>query len=132
SPRQSPRARERSRPRSCCGSRRGRAVDEIGRTVAAVHSRRFAWPLWAVGLAGVRSPDWPMLIGPSRLDQRATRRAIARLGDRTLAATLAGGILARNQSQVGHELARMAKAGEIAQFGNDTHRVNELDSAAGL
>src|SRR2546422_7693300 len=49
-------------------------------------------------------------IGPGRLDQRAPRVAVARLGDRALVPVLPGGVLARHQAQVTHELARRGKA----------------------
>jgi hypothetical protein len=41
---------------------------------------------------------------------------------------IAGRILARNQPQVGHELARMAEARQIPQFGNDARGMDELMS----
>src|SRR5882672_3416447 len=68
-------------------------------------------------------------IGPGRLDQRAPRVAVARLGDRALVPVLPGGVLARHQAQVTHELARRGKAGEIAQFRDERHRMHELDTA---
>src|SRR3990170_2564059 len=70
-----------------------------------------------------------MPIGPGRLDQRTPRVAVARLGDRTLAPVLTGGVLPRDQTQVPHELSGRAEAGEITQFRNERHGMHKLDPA---
>ena len=44
----------------------------------------------------------------------------------------AGGVLGWDQAEVAHELARGGEAREIAQFGDDSHRVNRRDPAQRL
>lgn len=63
-------------------------------------------------------PRW-MNVGASRLDQSAACRAVARLGDRALAAPRAGGILARDEPEVAHELPGRFKACEITELRRD-------------
>ena len=73
-----------------------------------------------------------VLIGPRRLDQCAPGRAIAGFGDGALMAMLTGGIFTGDQAEIAHQLARMAKARQIAQLGHDAHGMNELNAAASL
>ena len=45
-------------------------------------------------------------IGPGGLDEGAPGIGVAGAGDGTLVAVLAGGVFARDEPQVGHQLAR--------------------------
>ena len=70
-----------------------------------------------------------MAIRPRGLDQRAPRAAIARFGDPTLAARAPTGIFRRNEADERRQLPRLVKAREIAEFGDDGDRDEELDAA---
>src|SRR5207247_1561818 len=59
---------------------------------------------------------------PSRLDQDPPRVTVARLGQRAAALGLARGILARDEPEVGHELARPAEALEVHDLGDEDDR----------
>ena len=73
-----------------------------------------------------------MLVVPGDLDEHAARRAVAGPGDAALAALGAGGVFARDEADVGHELARRGKAQEVLKLGHECDGRDELDAAHGL
>jgi hypothetical protein len=54
---------------------------------------------------------------PGCLDEQAAGVFGAGLGDRSLAALLAGGVLAGNDAEVAGKQARVLEAGEVADLG---------------
>ena len=68
-------------------------------------------------------------ITPGSLDQHSPRRAIPGFRDAALAARGAAGVLARNQAELRHELARIGEAGDVAKFGNQCRRRDQSHSA---
>ena len=66
---------------------------------------------------------------PSRLNEQATHVAVADLGDRTLLAVLAGGMLRGDEPDEGHELLRGAEAAEIADLGREGECARGVDAA---
>ena len=65
------------------------------------------------------------------LDQKPARVLIAALGNRSLVPGIAGALFAADQAKVSHELARMSKAAQVAQFGQKHGRGDDLDAAQG-
>ena len=56
-------------------------------------------------------------VAPCRLDQHAPRRAICPPpGDPALASRTSAGMFGRNETQIGHELARIGETGDVAEF----------------
>ena len=70
-----------------------------------------------------------MHISVRRFDECSACRAVAGLGDRALATPRAGGVLARDETEVTHQFARRFEALEVTELGNDAHRVNRLHAA---
>ena len=57
--------------------------------------------------------------------------AVATAGDGTEALALAAGIFRGHQAQVGHELARVLEAMDVAQFADGDHRGDQLKATEG-
>src|SRR5215472_14801748 len=57
-------------------------------------------------------------VAPGRLDQQPAGRAVAGLGEAATSDAGAARMLAGHQSEIGHQLPRIGKAREVAQFGN--------------
>src|SRR6202011_4902925 len=55
-------------------------------------------------------------VGAGRLDQQPTGGTIAGLGEAAASDAGTAGMLARHQPEIGHQLARIAKSREVAQF----------------
>ena len=68
-------------------------------------------------------------ITPGSLDQHSARRAIPSFRDAALAARGAAGVLGRNQAKLGHELAGIVEAGDVAKFCNQCRRRDQSHSA---
>src|SRR5206468_5206951 len=71
-------------------------------------------------------------VGPGSLDKYAPGVGVPRLSDAPLTAALPGGVFTRDEAQVAHELAGVLKARQVAQFGNERDRSDELHAAQGL
>ena len=69
-------------------------------------------------------------ITPGSLDQHAPRDAIPGLRNAALATCGPAGVLGRNQAEIRHELARIAKAGDIAKFGDQCRRRDAIPRSA--
>src|SRR5262252_10156157 len=70
-----------------------------------------------------------MAIVPGGLDEDPARVRIAGFRQRTPPVGLAGGVLARHQPQVGHELPGPAEALEVHDLGHEHHRRERADAA---
>src|SRR5277367_5519533 len=68
-------------------------------------------------------------ITPGSLDQHSARRAVSSFRDATLAARGSAGVLGRNQAKIGHELAGIVEAGDVAKFCNQCRRRDQSHSA---
>src|SRR6516162_9090498 len=81
-------------------------------------------------LADVHEPAQTRLeaIVPRGLDQDATCVAIASLGDITLSLPLARRVLRRYQAEESHQFSWMGEASEVADFGDQRYRGDEVDS----
>ena len=53
---------------------------------------------------------------PGRFDEQPARMSAAGLGDRALAAGLAGAVLARHEPEVAHQQFGVLEAGEVADL----------------
>jgi|SRR5580704_3151 hypothetical protein len=71
-------------------------------------------------------------VSPSRLDDQFARDDAAGFGDARRPSCFAAGALSGDQAEVGHELARIIKALEVADFGDHAGRHGERDAAEGL
>src|SRR5436309_2329010 len=65
------------------------------------------------------------------LDQEPPLVAVAATGDAAEALARAAGVLHADQAEVGHELAGMSEAVDIAQFADGDHCGDELEAAEG-
>jgi len=63
--------------------------------------------------------------------QQPPLMGIAATGDAAQALVRAAGGLCGNQAKIGHELARMSKAVDVAQFANGDHGGDQLEAAEG-
>ena len=73
-------------------------------------------------------PGWEA-VAPCRLDQQPAGSSVAGLGDAAASDTGAARIFGRDQSEIGHKLARIGKAREIAQFGDQRRRIDQRHAA---
>jgi len=71
-------------------------------------------------------------VAPRRLNQHAPCRAIARLGDPALTSCASTGMLGRNETQIGHELAGTGETGDVAEFRKDFAIAGGLFALAAL
>ena len=69
---------------------------------------------------------------PGTLDQHPTRERVAGLGDPAAADRAAARAFARHQAEIGHELARLGEATEVADLGGDGHGHDLADATHGL
>jgi len=60
-------------------------------------------------------------VAPGGLDEHVSAARVAGLGDGPLSSSVAGGVLAGHQPQVGHERTRVLEAAEVAEFGGQDH-----------
>src|SRR6516162_4546418 len=67
-------------------------------------------------------PGWEA-VGPRRLDQQPAGRAVAGLGKAAAFDTRTARMLRWHQPKICHQLARIAEAREVAQFGNQRCRI---------
>src|ERR1700730_13511413 len=67
-------------------------------------------------------------VSPRAFDQRASGMGVAGLGDAAASDGLAARLLARDQAEIGHELARVCKACEIAHFSDQHHGCDQSDT----
>lgn len=58
---------------------------------------------------------------PGGLDEDVADPGVAGFGDGAEASSLPGGVLAGNETDVGHELARVLEAAHVAELGGDDH-----------
>src|SRR5262245_8538021 len=65
---------------------------------------------------------------PGGLDEHAPGGTVAGFGQRAPALRVAGGVLARHQAQVRHELARPAKASEVYDLRDHDHRRERIEA----
>ena len=70
-----------------------------------------------------------MAVSPCSLNQHFPRTDITGLGDPTLALGVAGRVFGWYKAQEAHQLSRMLKATEIAGFGHQRRRRQELNTA---
>src|SRR5207253_1983515 len=66
---------------------------------------------------------------PGRLDQQPPDVAVADLRDRALSALLARGMLARHETDEGHELLGGAEAAEVADLTDERERGQRVNAA---
>ena len=71
-------------------------------------------------------------VGPGRLCHDAAQVRVAGFADGAAAQALATRVLVRDCPRVTHELARVGKAGEFAEFGDERHRGDPGDAAQRL
>ena len=69
-----------------------------------------------------------MPIVPRGLDEQPPRLLVARLRDRPASLTISGGVLARHQPQVRHQLASRLEAPEVVKLRDQTHRRYRVDA----
>src|SRR6202040_165120 len=67
-----------------------------------------------------------VLIAPRALHQHASRPPVASLGDRAANDRLAGRTLGWHQAEIGHQLARRAKAREVTDLGQERRRRDQI------
>ena len=68
-------------------------------------------------------------IGPGALDQNATRKRIACLGNSGAPDGASGRVFARHQAEIGHQLASIGEASKVTDFGHNRDRDDESDPA---
>jgi len=71
-------------------------------------------------------------VGPCAFDEYPARMTVARLGDTAEASFAAAGVLAGDESEVGHQLPGIVEAGEISYFRDDGDGYGEPDAAKRL
>ena len=77
-----------------------------------------------------RSSDgWPLSVGPGGLNEDVTHAGVAGLGDGAEPLTVSGGVLTGDEADVGHELARVLEAAQIAELGGEDHSGLGLEAA---
>ena len=67
-------------------------------------------------------------VSPGAFDQCASGMGVPGLGDAAASDSLAARLLARDQAEIGHELARVCKACEIAHFSDPHHGCDQSDT----
>ena len=70
-----------------------------------------------------------MSVGPGRLDEDSSHVAVTGLGDPTAPLSLTARVLARYETQEGHELACARKATQVVDLRQDHHRGQRADAA---
>ena len=65
-------------------------------------------------------------VGPGRLDEDASGVFVSHFGNGALAASIAGGELRGDQSQVLHQCLRMSKAGQVSDLSDEGDRRGEI------
>lgn len=68
---------------------------------------------------------------PRGLDEHVSAVTVAGFGDRAPALAIARGVLARHESNIGHELPGTLEATEVTDLGDKHHRRMRLDPAEG-
>ena len=68
-------------------------------------------------------------VGPGPFDQCPTGMGVAGLGDAALVTALATGIFRGGEAEITHELSRVLKTGQVAQFRHAGDGHGELDAA---
>jgi hypothetical protein len=68
-------------------------------------------------------------VGLGRLDQQPAGRAVAGLGEAAAFDARTARMLGWHQPEIGHQLARIGKAREVAQFGNQRRRIDRGHAA---
>ena len=77
-----------------------------------------------------RSADGgPPSVTPGGLDEHVSATGVAGLGDGALPPAVAGGVLAGHQAEVGHELAGILEAAEVAELGGQNHGCVGLEAS---
>ena len=66
---------------------------------------------------------------PRRFGEKAARMGIAGLGDATAAHGVAAGVLGGHQSEVAHQMPRMGKALDVADFRDQANGADGVDTA---
>src|SRR6516162_9387385 len=64
-------------------------------------------------------------VTPGRLDQQPAGRAVAGLGEAAASDAGSARMLARHQPEIGHQLARIGEAREVAQFSDQGCRIDQ-------
>src|SRR5271154_353339 len=67
-------------------------------------------------------------VSPGAFDQRASGMGVAGLGDAAASDGLAARLLSRDQAEIGHELAGVCKACEIAHFSDQHYGCDQSDT----
>src|SRR5438034_6094046 len=68
-------------------------------------------------------------VTPGRLDQQPAGGAVAGLGEAAAFDARTARMLGRHQPEISHKLARIGKAREVAQFGDQRCRIDECEAA---
>jgi hypothetical protein len=85
-------------------------------------------PAGLAALEGAAAARWAAVV-PGRLDEQSAGVSGTGLGDRSLAAALAGGALRRHQSEVAAQVRGAREAGEVADLGAQADRGEGVDAA---
>ena len=72
-----------------------------------------------------------MAVVPGRLDEQPSGVAVAGFRDVAAVVLVPGGVLARGQAEVAHQLARVAEAAEVTDLGEQAQRGAGGDAAEG-
>src|SRR6516164_5652773 len=68
-------------------------------------------------------------VTPGRLDQQPAGRAVAGFGEAAASDACTARMLARHQPEIGHQLARIGEAREVAQFSDQRCRIDQRHAA---
>ena len=68
-------------------------------------------------------------VRPGPFDQHPPGMGVARLGDASLATSVSTGVFRGDETEITHELSRVVKTGEVAQFRHEGDGHGELDAA---
>src|SRR6185312_17458643 len=99
-------------------------VESVLRLEGVIHNaRRLPLPARLHRRAACRR----VAVMPRGLDEDAPRVAVAGLGDAAAPLLAAAGALAGDQTQVGHQLAGVLEALEVADLGDQGHRRQRVD-----
>ena len=69
-------------------------------------------------------------VTPGRLDQQPAGRAVAGFGEAAASDACTARMLARHQPEIGHQLARIGEAREVAQFSDQRSDDDQLAKGA--
>ena len=108
-------------------TRRRKRVVSRSWAFQAMSPTTFGKASWAIRVLppNPRNP----LIRPRRFREQVARVRIPRFGDRPAPHPEPRRVFRRHQPEIRHELARLAKAGEVSEFGDQAHRGDERDPA---